>query len=116
MYNRSWLSIYSHADVAASYTNIQNTVPQLRTEMEVAALNSTTTGGIYGLTLGLVPMGSLIMARLTPINVASSPGHSLILSRGRGEKLGEGLGSLLCHRLKMVDLVSTNRVHHFRRP
>ena len=85
--------------------------------MEVAALNSTTTGGGGGGgNLGvIVPIGSLIMARLTPINVALSPGHSLILSRSRGEKSGEGLGSLLCHRPKMVDSVSMNRVHHFRR-
>ena len=76
--------------------------------MEVAGLNSTTTGGINGLTLGLVPMGSLIMACLTPINVASSPGHAQILSRSHGEKSGEGLGSLLCHKPKMADSVSTN--------
>ena len=55
--------------------------------MEVVGLNSTTAGGgINGLTLGLVPMGSLIMACLTPINVALSPGHAQILSRSRGEK------------------------------
>ena len=36
-----------------------------------------------------------------------SPGHSQILSRSRGKKSGEGLGSLLRHRLKKVDLVST---------
>ena len=39
--------------------------------------------------------------------IASSPGHSKILSHSRGEKLGEGLGSKLRHGLEMVDLVST---------
>ena len=39
--------------------------------------------------------------------LASSPGHSQILSHSRGEKSGEGLGSKLCHRPEMVDLVST---------
>ena len=43
--------------------------------------------------------------------LASSPGHSQILSYSRGEKLGEGLRSLLCHRPEMVDSVSTNWVH-----
>ena len=39
--------------------------------------------------------------------VASSPGHSQILSRSRGEKkLGEGLGSKLRHEPEMVDSVS----------
>jgi len=48
-------------------------------------------------------------------NVASSSGHSQILSRSRGERLGEGLGTLLCHGLEeMVDSVCTNQVHHFR--
>jgi len=46
--------------------------------------------------------------------LASSPGHSQILSHSCGEKLGEGLGSKLRHGLEMVDPVSTNRVHHFR--
>ena len=44
-------------------------------------------------------------------SVASSPGHSQILSRSCGEKSGEGLGSKLHHGPEMVDLVSTNRVH-----
>ena len=39
--------------------------------------------------------------------VASSPGHSQILSRGRGEKSGEGLGSKLCHGPETVDSVCT---------
>ena len=43
--------------------------------------------------------------------IASSPDHSQILSRSRGEKLGEGLESLLRHRPEMVDSVSTNWVH-----
>ena len=62
-------------------------------------------------------------------SLASSPGHSQILSRSRGEKSGEGLRSLLHHGPEMVDmvildispllvrnvdLVCTNRVHHFR--
>ena len=46
--------------------------------------------------------------------LASSPGHSQILSRSRGEKSGEGLGSKLRHGPEMVDSVCTNRVHHFR--
>ena len=45
--------------------------------------------------------------------VASSSGHSQILSRSRGEKSGEGLGSLLHHGPEMVDSLRTNRVHHF---
>ena len=40
--------------------------------------------------------------------VASSPGPSHILSRSRGEKSGEGLGSLLHNGPEMVDTVSTN--------
>ena len=51
--------------------------------------------------------------RYTDQTVASSPGHSQILSRSRREKLGEGLGSKLRHGPEMVDLVCTNRVHHF---
>jgi len=50
------------------------------------------------------------------ILLASSPGHSQILSRSAGEKLGEGQGSLLRHEPDMVDLVNsfrTNRVHYF---
>ena len=43
--------------------------------------------------------------------VASSPGHSQILSRSCGEKSGEGLGAKLRHGPEMVDSVSTNRVH-----
>ena len=39
--------------------------------------------------------------------IASYPGHSQILSRSRGEKSGEGLGSLLCHGPEMVDSVRT---------
>ena len=54
--------------------------------------------------------------------VASSPGHSQIASRTRGEKLGEGLGSLLCHRLRKwwtrlvnnVNSVHINRDHNFQ--
>ena len=38
--------------------------------------------------------------------LASFPGHSQILSRSCGDKLGEGLVPLLCHGLEMVDLVS----------
>ena len=41
------------------------------------------------------------------IIVASSPGHSQILSRSRGAKSVEGLGSLLHHGPEMVDSVST---------
>jgi len=47
------------------------------------------------------------------IHVASSPGHSQILSCSCGEKLGEGLGSLLRHGPEIVDSVSMNQVHHF---
>ena len=43
--------------------------------------------------------------------LASSSGHSQILSCSHGEKSGEGLGSLLHHRLEVVDTVSMNRVH-----
>ena len=43
--------------------------------------------------------------------VASSPGPSQILSRSRGEKLGEVLGAKLRHGPEMVDSVSKNRVH-----
>ena len=44
-------------------------------------------------------------------NVSLVPGSSQILSRSRGEKSGEGLGSKLRHGPEMVDSVSTNRVH-----
>jgi len=37
--------------------------------------------------------------------LASSPGHSQILSRSHGEKLGEGLGSKVRHGPEMVDSV-----------
>ena len=47
-------------------------------------------------------------------SLASSPGLSQILSRSRGEKSGEGLGSKLRHGPEMVDSVSTKQVHHFR--
>ena len=40
-------------------------------------------------------------------DIASSPGHSQILSRSRGEKSGEGLVPLLRHGSEMVDSVST---------
>ena len=40
--------------------------------------------------------------------IASSPDHSQILSHSRGEKSEEGLGSLVCHKLEVVDTVSTN--------
>ena len=40
-------------------------------------------------------------------NLASSPGHSQILSRIHGEKSEEGLGSKLHHRPEMVYSVST---------
>ena len=43
--------------------------------------------------------------------LALSPGHSQILSRSHGEKLGECLGSKLRHEVEMVNSVSTNRVH-----
>ena len=43
------------------------------------------------------------------VRLASSPGHSQILSHSRGEKSGEGLGSKLHHGSEMVDSVSTNR-------
>ena len=42
-------------------------------------------------------------------SLASLSGCSQILSHSRGEKLGEGFGSLLRHRLEMVDSVSINR-------
>ena len=41
------------------------------------------------------------------VSLASSPGHSQILSRSRGEKSGEGLVPLLRHGPEMVDSVST---------
>ena len=44
---------------------------------------------------------------VTTIGVASSPGHSQILSRSRGEKSGEGQVPLLRHGPEMVDSVST---------
>ena len=37
------------------------------------------------------------------LSLASSPGHYSDLSHSRGEELGEALGSLLRHRLEMVD-------------
>ena len=40
------------------------------------------------------------------VYLASSPGPSQILSRSRGEKSGEGLGSKLRHGPEMVDSVS----------
>ena len=53
--------------------------------------------------------------------LASSPGPSQILSRSRGEKSGEGLGSKLRHGPEMVDsvvqtesMLRTDRVHHFQ--
>ena len=49
----------------------------------------------------------LSMSHHRACDLASSPRHSQILSRSRGEKSGEGLGSLLCHGPEMVDSVST---------
>ena len=43
--------------------------------------------------------------------LASSPGHSQILSCTHRKKSGEGLGSKLRHGPEMVDSVSTNRVY-----
>ena len=43
------------------------------------------------------------------MTLSSSPGHYQFLSHSRGEKLGEGLGSLLRHGPEMVDLVSMLR-------
>ena len=40
------------------------------------------------------------------LKVASSPGHSQILSRSREEKSGEGLVPILRHGPEVVDLVS----------
>ena len=57
------------------------------------------------------PQLTYITLSKTQKEVASSQGHSQILSRSRGEKSGEGLGSKLRHRLETVDSVSTNRVH-----
>ena len=48
--------------------------------------------------------------------LASSPGPTQTLSRSRGEKLGEGLGSKLRHGPEMVDSVSTNQVHITYKP
>ena len=50
-----------------------------------------------------------LMTSLPPCyyTVASSPGHSQVLSCSHGEKLGDGLGSLLRHGPEMVDSVST---------
>ena len=41
------------------------------------------------------------------LDLASSPGHSQILYRSRGEKSGEGLVPILHHGPEMVDSVST---------
>ena len=46
-------------------------------------------------------------ASQTEFPLASSPGHSQILFRSRGEKSGEGLGAKLRHGPEMVDSVST---------
>ena len=54
--------------------------------------------------------GSIDLVDLLTIRtivLASSPGHSQILSRSRGEKSGEGLVPLLRHGPEMVDSVST---------
>ena len=72
-------------------------------------------------------LGSLVQILLTvcsslemqTIGIASSPGHSQMLSRSRVEKSAEGLGSLRHHGLEMVlvqteSTLRTNRVHHFR--
>ena len=48
----------------------------------------------------LLAQSSYILCQLL---VASSPGHSQILSRSHSEKSGEGLGSKLHHGLEMVD-------------
>ena len=58
----------------------------------------------------IVSLLTLVMRQNT-LYIASSPGHSQILPRSHGEKLGEGLGSKLRHGPEMVDSVSTNRVH-----
>ena len=52
-------------------------------------------------------LGESLVLRYEVI-VASSPGHSQILSCSHREKLGEGLGSKLRHEQEMVDMVCTN--------
>ena len=51
-----------------------------------------------------------VAAKLCEIRkiIASSPDPSQILSRSRGEKLGEGLGIKLRHGPEMVDSVNKN--------
>ena len=40
------------------------------------------------------------------LHIALSTGHSQILSRSHGQKLGEGLVPILCHGPEMVDSMS----------
>ena len=71
---------------------------------------------IFGLDiLGLDILGLDILGRfpysdvcLLQDSLASSPGPFQILSRSRGEKSGDGLGSKLRRRPEMVDSVSTS--------
>ena len=56
---------------------------------------------------GVCVCGVFVCA-LQPLALALSPGPAQILSRSRGEKLGEGLESKLRHGPEMVDSVSTN--------
>ena len=60
--------------------------------MNIAEIDQVEVAAVH-------PRGSVILALF--------PGHSQILSRSRGEKLGEGLVPILRHGPEMVDLVST---------
>ena len=56
---------------------------------------------------GLGNKDHILLSLGTRSCITSSPGHSQILSRSRGEKLGEGLVPLLRHGPEMVDSVLT---------
>ena len=96
-------------------------------EFLVCAMHTLRTCGLFTLANGIMsgimsgssesgpsPVKKLKQSALTfhtTTQLALSPGHSQILFCSCGEKLGEGLRSLLCHRPEMVDTVSTNRDH-----
>ena len=80
--------------------------PQIHSDFFYALL-----GGRYSLEF-ITVTNSWYSIVLSKINLALSPGDCQILSHSCRDELGDGMDHCyVCHRLKMVDSVSTNQVH-----
>ena len=97
-----WLLVYtvmpSRMPIGGSNVPFGSTSKSTYFSSHLNYLNLKTVWAVNIELSGFVDSGQLI---------ASSPGPSQILSRSRGEKSGEGLGSKLRHGPEMVDSVST---------